>query len=71
MNYIQQKSVEELYEIIEIIEKFLLKYDYKNAFVSFLLLTERMNPLDRDELIRYFNKYIRIKYTEKNNDKTI
>lgn len=64
--YNENKTAEEMYEIIEIIEKYLLINDFENAFCIFLLQTKRLNSVDRDILIIYFNEYFTTKYVEKN-----
>lgn len=56
MDYIENKTNEELYLIVESIDKYLLINDYENAFIFFLIQIARMNSLDRDDLIRYFYK---------------
>ena len=64
--YNENKTAEEMYEIIEIIEKYLLINDFENAFCMFLLQTKRLNSVDRDILLIYFNEYFTTKYVEKN-----
>lgn len=62
MDYVEKKSAEDMFAIIENIEKYLFNDEYEDAFMKFLLVTLRMNSLDRDELIHYFNRYFRNKY---------
>jgi hypothetical protein len=62
MEYIEEKSAEEMSRIIKNIEKYLITNENENAFVMFLLHAERINSLDRDILIKHFNQYFRNKY---------
>jgi len=66
MDYIDDKSLEDILNIINNIEKYLSLNEYENAFMMFLLHTNRMNSLDRDKLIKYFNKYFKEKYIVNN-----
>ena len=63
MDCIENKSSEEMTIIVTSIEKYLEKNDYESAFMMFLLHSGRVNFLDRDDLTRYFYKYL----TEKHN----
>jgi len=65
MDYIEKKSTEDMLKIIIHIEKYLLDDDYGNAFLMFLLQSERMTSLDREQLIKHFNKYFRTKFSVK------
>lgn len=58
MDYIENKTNEELDLIVESIDKYLSINDYEKAFIFFLIQIARMNSLDRDDLIRYFYKKI-------------
>jgi hypothetical protein len=51
MDFIENKSCEELIQTKECIEKHLLNNDYENAFAVFLLLVVRLNAVDRDDII--------------------
>lgn len=62
MEYIEEKSAEEMSGIIKNIEKYLITNEHENAFTMFLLHSKRMNSLDRDILIKHFNQYFRNKY---------
>jgi hypothetical protein len=62
MDYIEEKSSEEMSKIIKNIEKYLITNDYENAFSMFLLHALSINSLDKDILIKYFNKYFKNKY---------
>ena len=62
MEYIEEKSAEEMSRIIKNIEKYLITNENENAFAMFLLHAERINSLDRDILIKHFNQYFRNKY---------
>lgn len=62
MDYIEEKSSEEMSKIIKNIEKYLITNEHENAFAMFLLHAKRMNSLDRDILIKHFNQYFRNKY---------
>jgi hypothetical protein len=58
-SYNENKSVEEITNIVDTIENYLLIDDYKNAFIMFLLHIKRLNNLERDDLLCYFyNKII-------------
>jgi hypothetical protein len=70
MDYIENKSLEEMTQIVENINKYLLANDYENAFAMFLLQMGRLNSLDRTDLIKYFNNYFRTRCI-KNNEKHI
>ena len=65
MDYIEKKSTEVMLNIIINIEKYLLDDDYGNAFLMFLIQSETMNSLDREQLIKHFNKYFRAKFAVK------
>lgn len=57
MYNIDYKSSEEMLKIIETVQKYLLINDYKNAFYIFLLHTDRMNSVDKTDMIKYFKNY--------------
>ena len=58
MDYIENKTNEELDLIVGSIDKYLSINDYEKAFIFFLIQITRFNSLDRDDLIRYFYKKI-------------
>ena len=62
MDYIEEKSTEEMSTIVKSIEKYLIINEYENAFIMFLLQSNRINFLDRNILIKHFNKYFKNKY---------
>lgn len=57
MYNIDDKSSEEMLQIIETVQKYLLINDYENAFIFFLLHTDRMNSVDKTDMIKYFKNY--------------
>ena len=62
MDYIEEKSTEEMSTIVKSIEKYLIINEYENAFIMFLLQSNRINFLDINILIKHFNKYFKNKY---------
>jgi len=54
MDYFSRVTEEELLQMIEDVEKHVIKNDYEKAFVLFLLYIGRLDPDDRDSFIIYF-----------------
>jgi hypothetical protein len=61
-NFIDPLSPDDMIKIIENIERYLLINDHENAFISFLLHTERLNSIDKASLIRHFKNHFKNKY---------
>ena len=60
--YTENKSAEDMINIIEHIERYLLVDAYETAFIAFLLHSERMTSINRTELILWFRRYFTTKY---------
>jgi hypothetical protein len=65
MDYIDETDKDELDNITQCIDSYLQINDYENAFVYLFLLIGRLNVTDRDDIILYYNAYIRKKYISK------
>ena len=63
MDYKESLSNKHILNISKTIENYLSNNDYENAFFMFLIHVKRMNFLDRDDFINYFNKYFIEKYS--------
>jgi hypothetical protein len=61
--YIDSKSSKDMLMIVENIERHLLIDDYENAFIAFLLHIEKMNFVDRTDLIKRFRRYFTTKHS--------
>jgi hypothetical protein len=59
MDYFSRVTEEEFLQMIEDVEKHVIKNDYEKAFVLFLLYIGRLEPIDRDSFIIHFKKLIR------------
>jgi len=59
MDYHGCTTEEEFLQMIEDVEKHVIKNDYEKAFTLFLLYIGRLDPDDRDSFIIYFKNLVK------------